>query len=509
MTATVRFVGTIENKDGEWVGLEWDDVSRGRHSGEYKGRSYFTTSVPGAGTFISMPKFAAVVAAAEAAAKGGINSMLGCSFVEALVDKYAAAQPSDGAIALGGQVAGSGSGSGAKSVTVETVGWDKMQAKLRNLALLRELGLAGTAIATAYPRSALPSSASEQDAQQDTLSLSSIAALCPAVVDLDLSRNLLPSWHEVARIVAEMPALVSLRLAGNRLAIPGRSFAASDAVQDPSQVSDQDIQALNGELTAAFCRIARLAITSCLLTWRDIETIQSWFSTLEELHVGFNGISHLAPVMDAPLSFVSGFDHLSTLNLENNALASWAEDLRLNRNPITSKVDRSNVFYVFVGRIGHISRFNGSPISPRDRSNSELFYLSECSVARVTTHTDPAHFAADHPRYAQLCAIHGEPDAVPVGVVSNALKDRLVKIVAVHPESQRSLEKRLPLTMSVRAAKAMLGRLFGAKVAGGAVGSIELTFVSADGALTRPLDDLRDLSHYDLVDGDQLHVTIA
>ena len=38
---TVRYIGTVEGTTGEWLGVEWDDVFRGKHSGEHGGKKYF------------------------------------------------------------------------------------------------------------------------------------------------------------------------------------------------------------------------------------------------------------------------------------------------------------------------------------------------------------------------------------------------------------------------------------------------------------------------------------
>jgi len=38
---TVRFLGQVPGTSGEWIGVEWDDVQRGKHSGENKGVQYF------------------------------------------------------------------------------------------------------------------------------------------------------------------------------------------------------------------------------------------------------------------------------------------------------------------------------------------------------------------------------------------------------------------------------------------------------------------------------------
>lgn len=38
---TVRYVGPVQNKSGEWLGVEWDDPARGKHDGTFDGVKYF------------------------------------------------------------------------------------------------------------------------------------------------------------------------------------------------------------------------------------------------------------------------------------------------------------------------------------------------------------------------------------------------------------------------------------------------------------------------------------
>lgn len=38
---TVRYLGPVSGTTGEWVGVEWDDTSRGKHNGSYEGVKYF------------------------------------------------------------------------------------------------------------------------------------------------------------------------------------------------------------------------------------------------------------------------------------------------------------------------------------------------------------------------------------------------------------------------------------------------------------------------------------
>lgn len=55
--ATVRYVGAIDDQQGTWVGLEWDDISRGRHDGIVGGRRYFACKHSGPrGSFVREAK---------------------------------------------------------------------------------------------------------------------------------------------------------------------------------------------------------------------------------------------------------------------------------------------------------------------------------------------------------------------------------------------------------------------------------------------------------------------
>jgi dynactin complex subunit len=55
--ANVKYIGAIANAKPEegWIGVEWDDPSRGKHDGQAYGRRYFTTQ-PGRGSFVRAEK---------------------------------------------------------------------------------------------------------------------------------------------------------------------------------------------------------------------------------------------------------------------------------------------------------------------------------------------------------------------------------------------------------------------------------------------------------------------
>lgn len=43
---TVRYIGEVRGTNGQWLGVEWDDPTRGKHSGEHQGVKYFQCDSP-------------------------------------------------------------------------------------------------------------------------------------------------------------------------------------------------------------------------------------------------------------------------------------------------------------------------------------------------------------------------------------------------------------------------------------------------------------------------------
>jgi dynactin complex subunit len=43
---TVRYHGEVKGTKGHWLGVEWDDPTRGKHSGEHQDVRYFTCTQP-------------------------------------------------------------------------------------------------------------------------------------------------------------------------------------------------------------------------------------------------------------------------------------------------------------------------------------------------------------------------------------------------------------------------------------------------------------------------------
>jgi tubulin-specific chaperone E len=141
---TIKFAGNVDNTKGAWLGVEWDDPSRGKHSGAKDGKQYFecrcvsvaTTevvfivlsfSIPKAGSFIRPP--------------GPI--CYGISFLQALRTKYIEMQ--HGTASQEKVLLGSSNG----AIEVEAVGLDKIRGKFAQLDRLRDISVDDENVATA------------------------------------------------------------------------------------------------------------------------------------------------------------------------------------------------------------------------------------------------------------------------------------------------------------------------------------------------------------------------
>lgn len=49
---TVKYVGPIGNSAVTWLGVDWDNDTKGRHDGSFKGVKYFTAHAETSGSFL-------------------------------------------------------------------------------------------------------------------------------------------------------------------------------------------------------------------------------------------------------------------------------------------------------------------------------------------------------------------------------------------------------------------------------------------------------------------------
>ncbi|KAJ3276182.1 hypothetical protein HDV01_005630 [Terramyces sp. JEL0728] len=459
---TVKYIGQIQGKKGTWLGVEWDDASRGKHSGAFNGVKYFETSTENAGSFLAESK------AFE----------FGVSFSKALAQKYLKTQD-EKVMRWGNKV-------------VETVGWNKMNAKISNLKELREIGLAGLNIREKGESVELPN-----------------------VEDLDLSRNLLQSMEAIQDIAKDLPSIRILRLNRNRLQF--------DLMGD------------------GFKNVRILTLIGTKCNWGNILSIEPHIPLLEELHLGSNEISELSKpeakqfanlkvlnlednklktwneilnLEDLSITTLSlqnnqiqeirrtaGFKELCVLYLKGNQISSWKDlstlneynvtELRIGYNPIAESINVTYRLMILTARLSKVKVLEGSLITVLDRRDAECYYLNQAHED-----IDKPDFKELHPRYDELCEIHGTPATVKI---EKTVGDGLIKVVL---KGDKEVEKKVHKKLAGRMLKSVVARSCYTqwqKV-------MKRKLVLIQGGLEIVVDDLRDLDFYEVQDGDVFYL---
>ncbi|CAL3963620.1 unnamed protein product [Diplocarpon coronariae] len=480
---TIRYIGPVEGtkSDKDYLGVEWDDL-KGKHDGTYQGKRYFTccSQSPTAASFVLSSSWTADPEQ---------------SFVSAVKEKYGAPAGADDSdvIVISGK-------------TVEEVGFDKIRAQQARLHELKIVLVDGQRVSRAEN------------------SPGEIRTVCPKIEELDLSRNLIRNFAEVADICKELEALKSLRLSGNRF-----SDLAGQHSLEKGRPHDH-----------AFTKVTDLTMDEMLLDWSGFVYAVAQFQELRSFEASMNGLENLAVTPPAERltsltleynSFESLTDiiilrelkflevlrlkgneiskistepksradvpafgkQLRYVDLSYNAVSDWQfvdeidrvfpgmTALRFAHNPIykTSKnvgsfTSMDNSYMLTLARLRNLETLNFSRITTADRTNSEMFYLSliakEASEAPEGKEQDTI---AQHPRYAELCEKYGTPSIArkEARVVNpNFLEARLIRFSFYMPPNTQAdqqqeirLARQIPMSFDVYGLKGLVGRIFGVR----------------------------------------------
>uniref|UniRef100_A0A093V4U3 Tubulin-specific chaperone E n=1 Tax=Talaromyces marneffei PM1 TaxID=1077442 RepID=A0A093V4U3_TALMA len=434
---TIRYIGDVEGTKGDWLGVEWDDPFRGKHSGEHKGKRYFTciSNQPTAGSFVRPTRPIDIPQ----------------SFLEALHQKYASefeeeiakrkAVNNDAEFQMNDTIQFNGK-------VVEEVGFEKIRKQLAELQELKVVLLDGLRIAGVLGDDGQAESRYSEELQK-------IERTCPKITELDLTRNLIYRWRDVHDICKQLKKLKSLKLNGNRFekVQPGivfngitelhldQTFMPWDEVSSISaQFPDlQSLLASSNGLTSITATLP-IALKSVVLENNDFTSLSSLkilaeLPNLTRLILRGNNID---TVFKDKSTFQ--FSHtLSYLDVSHNKIDSWLfindlatafpglDSLRISGNPLHDRavapmgvtglpekpMTVDEAFMLTLARLENLTSLNYSKITQQDRTNGELYYLSligkELSASSAS---DEARILATHPRYSALCEIYGVPTII-------------------------------------------------------------------------------------------------
>lgn len=467
---TVRYVGSLPGRHGSWLGIEWDDSTRGRHDGALEGRQYFTCHVAGAGSFVREHKV-----------DGGI------SLVDALRARYQQEGEKDMQIVSSG-----------KLMKVTLVGVDKAQQRQSQLKILQSASLVNMGVSSVGPHGHL-------------------RTVAPEIVELILTSNLVSDWSILAQIKEELPRLQLLDLSSCRLrgsltdSVTGlRNLILNDcSVKWEEMVavgrSLPDLQELhlcrNGiaslhlgkseivkglQLSEAFPNLRLLDLEeNSLGKWEEILEV-SQLPSLEELFLSDNQIDsiRLCP-FDREKEFSSRsrfpFERLRSLRLGNNRLGDWAsidalnsfpllQDLRISQNPLPEKaggVPSLSQWAMLVARVATLTILNHSQVKDGERRRCEISYVHE--VMEVMRGVKEEELLRLHPRFPYLREKYDIPmDIAPREAPKNGISGNAFMIVKLQFSGKgsskgRQVTKKLPASTTLSKLKLLCERLFQVK----------------------------------------------
>ncbi|CAH8461333.1 unnamed protein product [Schistosoma margrebowiei] len=356
---TICYVGELPRSNGSWLGVDWDDQSRGRHDGTYDGVRYFQAKCPTSGSFVRPSKVS-----------------LGTSLEEALVYRYAVCTTCQLEIQTSLRSREKLTGSSQNILVHECTQLGHLNSYLGSTAEDAEyFGTHG------YPKDTFrielytnPGTCHQSTSHDElcgadaaksclnrlnSVSLSSVpvyralygksdffpdrqpeySPLWPSsggcldqflssLCNLEMSNCLLSKWTEIAEICIQIPWLKSLNVSNNRIRLPVSPKEVHDKQKENECLESRllyDIYSdpiLSERLCSnAFPQLSQLTLVKCsLLNWKSIRRILCWMPSLQSLSLAYNNLGN--PPIDWEENAIKVFQKLTELDLTHINLTS-------------------------------------------------------------------------------------------------------------------------------------------------------------------------------------------
>ncbi|XP_028817710.1 tubulin folding cofactor E-like a [Denticeps clupeoides] len=237
-----------------------------------------------------------------------------------------------------------------------------------------------------------------------------IAAFCAHVVELDLSHNKLRNWHEISKIVSNIPNLDFLNLSSNPLNESGLEPSCAEAfsrvrrlILNNTQVSWDTVHILTREIpeleelflclneyntvstSAVSCPTLRLLhITdNSLHDWSEVRKFGPMFPALDTLVMANNNLSSIDDSGDILQRL---FPNLRSINLHNSGLNQWEdieklnffpklEEVRLQGIPLLQTYTNKERRCLMIAQLPSVTSLNGSVVTDNEREDAERFFI--------------------------------------------------------------------------------------------------------------------------------------
>ncbi|CAK9819096.1 Tubulin-specific chaperone E [Anthophora plagiata] len=505
---TLRYVGPVGETKGLWLGVDWDDPTRGKHNGTYEGVEYFKTRHPTSGSFIRPGK-----------AKFGISCPEAIKIRYGFINDELAGIDRDTLTSLQKEI---------NAPFLEVVGFSKVNRKQSKFDQLKIVWLREQCVSIAGNPGEL-------------------RELCPNIEELDISKNLINSWQIVADICCQLHCLIRLNVSENYLPIEEITEKQRESFLTVKHLTMArmnynwfDIQRCMcifpslQEISVSFnivniiqkpleddnlMKLCKLTLEKNLISnWDEILKLGA-LSCLEYLNLNSNKIEKIRFPSVEPTAKTSAFPNLQQLHLSHNSISEWQsvseleklnklEDLKFRDNPILKNENMETARQLIIARISKLRSLNGTEILLDERRGAEFDYLKLYLSTWTKTENDPEKrnkFIIEHPRYPSLVAKYGISD-IPSSKAKAEMISNVITVEFVcpdHPNQPRGIKRKLLKDMEVQKVIGLVQRLFrtGGKIP-------VLSFIQPNLSKDEiPLDKpLQELSYYSIQDGDQVIV---
>ncbi|XP_063995172.1 tubulin-specific chaperone E [Diachasmimorpha longicaudata] len=505
---TICYIGAVENTAGLWLGIDWDNPTRGKHNGTYHDKEYFKTRYPTSGSFVR---------------PGKVKSGISC--VEAIKNRYGY---------IDDELAGvdreniSNLRKEINAPFLEMVGFSKVNRKQSNFDQLSIVSVREECVSTAGDSGIL-------------------GELFPNIEELDLSKNLINSWVVIADICSQLRKLDRLNISENMIPADSTLDQISGAFENVTELTMAHMNYMWKKIEACTSKFPSLRILSVpfneastlhtpinnspLLRLQTItlegNSIADWeevlkfagLECLESLNLNSNLIERITFSSDGNGGTTRAFPALKHLHLSSNFISQWSsisqldklqslEDLKFRDNPVLNAESPETARQLIIARISRLKVLNATEISVKERRDAEYDYmkmfakewlqLSEnCDISR-------REFLAAHPRFPALVEKYGGPEIISSKADEMKADVITVEFVSMNDSLQEKCVKRKVLKeMDVQKLTGIAQRLF--KI-GGKIPI--LSFVQSKLSKEEiPLDKpLQQLKYYSIQNGDRVLV---
>jgi len=292
-----------------------------------------------------------------------------------------------------------------------------------------------------------------------------------------------------------------------------------------------------------FSKLKLLDCTSCNLTsWDDQIIKMSSFPSLESLILNDNPLSYVT--LSSPSNAGNDFPNLVRLQLGGTAVDSWSgienvafftklKSFRFRNAPITATIGSGEARASVIARLPQIDQLNASIVTNKERIEAERRYVSNVSrellllttpAQRLESDTDndigdtvdteldaelaenKIQFFKKYPRFEEFMVKHKESmltaqsSTLSGGTISHSAVNVTIRSMAADSCTCEPLQKRLPGNLRVGRLKIMCARGFGLNV------ELQRLHIRVDGDPfpTELDDDENTLAYYTVNDGAEI-----